>query len=438
MAKTRLTASSINLFLKSADTNQRMSDDKIQGLHIKKLPGGARFYYDCQTVHGKRRTLTIGDFPSLTVEEARKASSKLAGQIAIGEDPQLQRSKQKKINANTGEEYLKNVYSLALERKKTGSETQARIEKHFKNLLKKPLSEISTSDIAYWQDQKDLEGLRYSTMKRTLGAFQTMLNHAVERAYIDSNPIKGIKLAVIHDTEEQIQLRNARRTYLDKTQMQDFLGALDAYQEEKRAQRRSSKIHGKPHLPDLDNVEFVDYVKPIMLFLFYTGFRPGDAMSLQWSEVNLNFAKISKILEKSAHVKPVVLHFPIAKPLLTMLNSLYLQKGKPTNGSVFPSPVTGIRLNRHALQKPWRKIRELAGLPGFMQLYSLRHSFASHLVMNGCDLLSVARLLGHSDVDMIVRHYGHLQPSLLHSYVEQFADIAKEPVSKESQFGFNN
>lgn len=184
-------------------------------------------------------------------------------------------------------------------------------------------------------------------MKRTLGAFQTMLNHAVDRKYVDSNPIKGIKLSVIHDTEEQIQLKNARRTYLDKTQMQDFLSALDAYQEEKRVQRRSCRVHGKPHLPDLDNVEFVDYVKPIMLFLFYTGFRPGDAMSLPWGEVNLNFAKISKILEKFAHVKP-------------------------TTGQVFPSPVTGLRLNRHALQKPWRKVRELAGVAVFMQILRMK------------------------------------------------------------------
>ena len=31
--------------------------------------------------------------------------------------------------------------------------------------------------------------------------------------------------------------------------------------------------HGKPELPDLDLVEYVDHVKPIMLLLFYTGFR---------------------------------------------------------------------------------------------------------------------------------------------------------------------
>jgi integrase len=41
----------------------------------------------------------------------------------------------------------------------------------------------------------------------------------------------------------------------------------------------------------------------------------------------------------------------------------------------------------------------------------LRHTWASHAVMNGVPLLVVAGNLGHADTRMVERHYGHLAPS---------------------------
>ena len=43
--------------------------------------------------------------------------------------------------------------------------------------------------------------------------------------------------------------------------------------------------------------------------------------------------------------------------------------------------------------------------------HGLRHTWASHAVMNGVPLLVVAKHLGHSDTRMVERHYGHLAPS---------------------------
>jgi integrase len=41
----------------------------------------------------------------------------------------------------------------------------------------------------------------------------------------------------------------------------------------------------------------------------------------------------------------------------------------------------------------------------------LRHTWASHAVMNGVPLLLVAKNLGHTDTRMVEKHYGHLAPS---------------------------
>lgn len=46
-----------------------------------------------------------------------------------------------------------------------------------------------------------------------------------------------------------------------------------------------------------------------------------------------------------------------------------------------------------------------------INFHGLRHTWASHAVMNGVPLLVVAKNLGHSDTRMVERHYGHLAPS---------------------------
>ena len=49
--------------------------------------------------------------------------------------------------------------------------------------------------------------------------------------------------------------------------------------------------------------------------------------------------------------------------------------------------------------------------------YILRHTFASHFMMNGGDVLSLQKLLGHSDLKMTIR-YAHLSPDHLAQAIE--------------------
>ena len=44
-------------------------------------------------------------------------------------------------------------------------------------------------------------------------------------------------------------------------------------------------------------------------------------------------------------------------------------------------------------------------------LHELRHTFASHAVMNGTPLMVVANALGHTTTRMVEKHYGHLSQS---------------------------
>ena len=58
-----------------------------------------------------------------------------------------------------------------------------------------------------------------------------------------------------------------------------------------------------------------------------------------------------------------------------------------------------------AFQKACRK----AGLEG-VSVHSLRHTFASHLIMAGVPIKTVQVLLGHKSISTTLDIYGHLSP----------------------------
>ena len=61
---------------------------------------------------------------------------------------------------------------------------------------------------------------------------------------------------------------------------------------------------------------------------------------------------------------------------------------------------------------------KLTGYVGDIRHHDLRHTHASHAVMNGVPLPVVARMLGHSNVSMTLR-YAHLGDSEIKAAAER-------------------
>jgi integrase len=61
--------------------------------------------------------------------------------------------------------------------------------------------------------------------------------------------------------------------------------------------------------------------------------------------------------------------------------------------------------------RPMVEAVERAKIKPAISFHILRHTWASHAVMNGMPLMVVGRNLGHADTRMVEKHYGHLAPS---------------------------
>jgi integrase len=63
--------------------------------------------------------------------------------------------------------------------------------------------------------------------------------------------------------------------------------------------------------------------------------------------------------------------------------------------------------------RPMAEACRKGGVDPSANFHALRHTYASHAIMNGAPLFVVARNLGHSTTVMVEKHYGHLAPSYI-------------------------
>lgn len=400
-------------------------DTELPGFHVRPSKRGLTFRLNYRTKTGRQRVLTLGRYGSLTAAQARKDAKAALATVAQGGDPRalLEEAKAEEVRQQqqTIRAYLDGPYAVTQRRKKDGAATVRRIRHAFEGWLDKPMSEISRADVERWQGEREAKGEAHSTSRRHLGALKTLLAHAAERQVIPANPLARINLQRPAMTEEEMANQTSQRRYLEAEEVKALFRGLESYQEAKRAQRRNSRAHGKGYLPDLDGVAYVDHVAPWILTMFYTGFRPGDLFGLRWDHVNLDFRTVRKVIEKTAHYHPEPKTFPLSTLAVDVLRAWHQQQGKPKTGLVFPSGRNGKRMDKTAMKKPWGTVRRLAGLPDDLQLYTLRHNFASQLVMAGIDLLTVSKLMAHSDIQTTIQHYAHLRPDHSRDAVEVFA-----------------
>jgi integrase len=71
--------------------------------------------------------------------------------------------------------------------------------------------------------------------------------------------------------------------------------------------------------------------------------------------------------------------------------------------------------------EPMDEANERAKISPPINFHGLRHTWASHAVMNGMPLMVVAKNLGHSDTRTVEKHYGHLAPSYISDAVRAHA-----------------
>ena len=131
----------------------------------------------------------------------------------------------------------------------------------------------------------------------------------------------------------------------------------------------------------------------IVITALHTGMRRNEILFLKWEHVDLVRRKIHVLVTKNGEPRIV----DMDDTVFNMLNSIP-RKSEYIFAQENGKPYADIK-------RPWSRAKERAGIS--CRFHDLRHTFASHLVMQGVDLLTVKELLGHKSLKMVER-YAHL------------------------------
>ncbi|MCP4581497.1 MAG: site-specific integrase [candidate division Zixibacteria bacterium] len=143
-------------------------------------------------------------------------------------------------------------------------------------------------------------------------------------------------------------------------------------------------------------------MRDIILILVSTGIRRSEFWYLRWRDVNFKTKNIvirshGKFSTKSKKIRSI----PMTEALFKLLKEM-----KSGHKSEYVCrPYKNINYLRKAFLKILKKL-ELKGT-----LHDLRHTFASHLAMNGAPMPAIKELMGHSDIRTTMI-YAHLSPGI--------------------------
>jgi len=137
------------------------------------------------------------------------------------------------------------------------------------------------------------------------------------------------------------------------------------------------------------------------IFLAYTGCRRGELIHLEWTDLDfehqtIKFQNKEFWSTKTRENRIIPMHSRIYEELMEI---------EPKVGWVFTWK-GGRKLDQH-IREALVSITRSVGITKPINIHTFRHSFATHLLSEGSDIITVSHLCGHRDIET-TRKYLHL------------------------------
>ena len=332
-------------------------DSRVPGLGVRVRPSGGRSYVLLRDAGGRSGRVSLGPVSVKGIAEARREC--LARQAAREPDRETTPPRVVPLLREFVEGEWKEAH---FERYKPSTRRTASY------LLRGPLlpefgskrlDRITHAQLRRWFD--GFSRTAPGNANHALALLRQIMNFAVACGHVEKNPAQGI--------------RPNRRPRLTRFLSREEIGRLH---------RALDGQTGKRSREQAD----------IIRLLLLTGCRKSEIVQLRWSEVRDDALVLA---DSKTGARMVALN--------SQARSLLGRQPRGASPFVFTSPRDPARPRGRDLSL-WYRVRQEAGIED-VRLHDLRHSFASHAVMNGVPVPVVSRLLGHSSVRMTLR-YAHL------------------------------
>ncbi|MBS3737812.1 tyrosine-type recombinase/integrase [Mesohalobacter halotolerans] len=132
--------------------------------------------------------------------------------------------------------------------------------------------------------------------------------------------------------------------------------------------------------------------KLILLLAYGAGMRVSEICDLRWTDIDFTEHKILVKSGKGKKDRQVMLPYSIVEYFNTY-KELYT-----TKNYVFEGQIKGQPYSTESCRSIMRRALKSAGINKKVNIHSLRHSFATHLLEAGTDIRFIQKLLGHNSI----------------------------------------
>jgi integrase len=339
------------------------SDAEVTGLRLLVNRQGRKWFYVRTTFRRQKRAVKLGEYPALSLGDARRKALEIRAGLDRGIDPALVREQERSM-PTFAEFAVRDYMPFARETKRSADSDLSKLKVHLvPRFGTRPLDEITLREIQTYHAQ-----LRHShspaTANRHLSLLSKLFGCAVQWGLLQRNPCAGVTKCAEPNAQPRIlSVEEIRRLY----QAMEEVGTRS------------------------------DMPVAALKFLLLTGTRKNEALHAKWEHVDL--ARGIWFLPQTKNGKSY--HVLLNDEAKTLLRSLRPIPGSPW---VFPgrNPAQPLVEVRRCLNR----LAKAAGIPP-LRVHSLRHSFASLAAQSGASLLQIQALLNHASMATTQR-YAHL------------------------------
>lgn len=344
--------------LSEVEPNTTLWDAEVPGFGLRMTAAGSQaFIFQFRALSGEQGKLTIGRYPSMTIDEARKIARRHRVSIDSGGNPSLERKAARR--AASVLDYSE-IYLGQYAKKKQLAETTVREARRALTKFVLPkmgprkLETIRTSEISSLMATVfEISGPGQAN--RVKAILSKMFNLAILDQVVTFNPCRAV---------ESYQIER-RWDHLSSKQASTLLAACDSYHDQVSAN--------------------------VVRLLLFTGARLREVLKAEWSQFDLEMGIWTK---PSAHTKSKRVH-RLALPAEAVAIVRAMQVDPLSDRWLFPG--RDATKHRADFKRPWSAILSLAGI-GHWRCHDLRRTTASIMLSEGEDITIIGKTLGHTQM----------------------------------------
>jgi len=231
-------------------------------------------------------------------------------------------------------------------------------------IMEKDLSKVTRDDIKIYLKELFVNNNKSTTVSRKISSLKSFYKFMKEKDYIKINPVSSIKYPKREKVLPKFVQYNELEEMLEVSKLGDF--------------------------GERNNL--------IIELMYNTGVRVSELVNIKINDIDFENERI-RILGKGSYERFVFYGDYAKSSLNTYINGLRreLLNGK-TNDYLFLNK-NGDNITTRGIQKIVLNIIRETSVKTKVSPHTLRHTFATHLLDNGCDLRSVQDMLGHKSIN---------------------------------------